>query len=302
MSDFDIQSYLKERQKLVNRYLEERVPPSVPPAATLYEAMNYSLAAGGKRLRPILTLASWEICRGQGETLKYPQEVLAAACALEMIHTYSLIHDDLPAMDDDDLRRGKPTSHKIYGEAIAILAGDSLLTEAFATLASASTDQPQTLLRVISEIASASGGRGMAGGQVLDLQAESKKIDLKDLETLHRYKTGCLIHVACRVGGELAGGQAEQLEALDTYGQCIGLAFQIADDVLDVEGGTEQLGKTAGADAAHHKSTYASLLGIENSKKRARQQIDHAIAALRVFGSRAEPLESLARYIIARTS
>lgn len=310
MSLFDLKNYMSIRQELVNQYLQERVPPSAQPAGRLYEAMNYSLAAGGKRLRPILTLASWEACRGEAcrgggasDSLPaYPQEVLAAACALEMIHTYSLIHDDLPAMDDDDLRRGKPTNHIAFGEATAILAGDSLLTEAFATLAAADTADPCTLLKVIQQIATASGGHGMAGGQVLDLQAEGQEIDLAALEQLHRYKTGCLIQVSCHVGGELAQATTEQLKALDRYGSSIGLAFQIADDVLDVEGGTEELGKTAGADAAHHKNTYVSVLGLEAAKKKARDQIDQALSALQVFTPAAEPLQALAQYIISRTS
>lgn len=304
MSSFDIKSYLKLRQELVNRYLHERVPQSAPPAPRLYEAMDYSLRAGGKRLRPILVMAAWDACKGEGsdKSFLYPQQVIMAACALEMIHTYSLIHDDLPAMDDDELRRGKPTNHTVYGEAVAILAGDSLLSEAFATLATATTEHPEILLHVIAMIAQASGARGMAGGQVLDLEAERQKIDLDALESLHRHKTGCLIRVACRVGGELAEAGPEKLEALDSYGQCIGLAFQIADDVLDVEGGTEELGKTAGADAAHGKNTYPSILGIAASKQKARQLTDQAIGALSIFGDHGHPLKAIAQYIIARTS
>lgn len=308
MSRFDLKSYLSIRQRLINQYLQERVPPSAQPATRLYEAMHYSLAAGGKRLRPVLTLAAWEACQ-MGETVsgslaepRYPADVMAAACALEMIHTYSLIHDDLPAMDDDDLRRGQPTNHIAFGEATAILAGDSLLTEAFATLAAADTASPRTLLSVIRQIATASGAHGMAGGQVLDLQAEGQEINLSELETLHRFKTGCLIQVSCRVGGELAQASTEQLDALDRYGESIGLAFQIADDVLDVEGGTEELGKTAGADAAHHKNTYVSVLGLDAAKKKARDQIDQALSALQVFDPPAEPLVALAHFIISRTS
>lgn len=296
---FNLEIYLNERQALVNRYLQERVPQTAQPAPVLYQAMNYSLSAGGKRLRPILVMAAWEACRGEG---KYPEAVLAAACALEMIHTYSLIHDDLPAMDDDDLRRGKPTNHKVYGEATAILAGDALLTEAFVTLASVRTEQPEVMLRVIAKIARASGAQGMVGGQVLDLEAEGKKILEQELETLHRFKTGCLLHVSCVTGGELAGADEQQLEALDHYGQNIGLAFQIADDVLDVEGGTEQLGKTAGADAAHRKNTYPSVLGLAQSKRQEQDLVDKAVKALASFGERGAPLVAIAQYIIARES
>jgi geranylgeranyl diphosphate synthase type II len=299
---FELKQYLKERQDLVNRYLQERVPTKAPPAPIIFEAMNYSLSAGGKRLRPILVLASWEACSRQNDLPKYPEDVMAAACALEMIHTYSLIHDDLPAMDDDDLRRGKPTNHKVYGEATAILAGDALLSEAFAALATAMSDDSDAMLRVIAKIASASGAQGMAGGQVLDLQAEGQKITPEELETLHRYKTGCLIHVSCIAGGELAGASAEQMQALDTYGMNIGLAFQIADDILDVEGGTEQLGKTVGADAAHDKNTYPSVLGINQSKQKEQALIDNAVVALTPFGPHAEPLSTIARYIISRSS
>jgi len=306
MASFDLKKYMKKRQELVNRYLLERVPPAAPPAPHLYEAMNYSLAAGGKRLRPILVMAAWDVCRGSDQadskSVNYPAEIVAAACALEMIHTYSLIHDDLPAMDDDDLRRGKQTNHKVFGEATAILAGDSLLTEAFSTLAAVESKHPSVLLRVIAQIAEASGARGMAGGQVLDLEAEDQPIDLDSLETLHRHKTGCLIQVSCRAGAELAGAGDEQLAAIDSYGRSIGLAFQIADDVLDVEGVSDELGKTAGADAAHHKSTYPALLGLQASKEKGQEQIDAAVKALEIFGDAALPLASIARYIVSRTS
>lgn len=302
MGAFDLKTYLAERQALINQELITEVPDISPPAPRLFESMSYSLNAGGKRLRPILVLASWEACRGEDAKLDYPPDVMAAACALEMIHTYSLIHDDLPAMDDDDLRRGKPTNHKVFGDAMAILAGDALLTEAFARLASVETSHPHRLLKVVSQIAEASGAHGMAGGQVLDLQAEGKDLAPEELEKLHRHKTGRLIQVACIAGGELAEGNSSQLAGLDTYGRCIGLAFQIADDVLDVEEGTEQLGKTAGADVAHNKSTYPSVLGVEASKKKATSLIEEAIAALKVFDKRAPALEAIAHYIIERRS
>ncbi len=302
----ELSKYLEPRQALINRYLEERVPKLAPPAPLLYEAMHYSLCAGGKRMRPVLVLASWEACSGispETETLpKYPEAVLTAACALEMIHTYSLIHDDLPAMDDDDLRRGVPTNHKVYGEATAILAGDALHSEAFASLAAAPTDNPAALLRVLAEVAQASGAQGMAGGQVLDLQAEGQKISAEELENLHRHKTGCLLGVCCVAGGELAGANEEQMHALESYGQNIGLAFQIADDILDVEGGTEELGKVTGADAAHHKSTYPSLLGLDESKHLEEALIETAVKSLEPFGDAGSALVSIAQFIISRKS
>ncbi len=303
----ELKKYLKPRQELVNRYLEEQVPKASSPAPILYEAMNYSLSAGGKRLRPILVLAAWEACKGDKVAInnglpKYPEAVVAAACALEMIHTYSLIHDDLPAMDDDDLRRGVPTNHKKFGEATAILAGDALLTEAFAALATVPTDDSDVMLRVIGQIARASGAQGMAGGQVLDLQAEGKTIEPEALEHLHRHKTGCLLHVSCIAGGELAGANKEQRQALDTYGKNIGLAFQIADDILDVEGGTEELGKTAGADAVHNKNTYPSLLGLDQSKHLAEALIETAVSSLEPLGGSSAALAAIATYIIARKS
>jgi geranylgeranyl diphosphate synthase, type II len=300
MSHFDLKKYLRSRQALINQSLARKVPPADHPAPTLFEAMNYSLCAGGKRLRPVLVLASWEACTQKDGD--YPELVIASACALEMIHTYSLIHDDLPAMDDDDLRRGKATNHKIYGEAMAILAGDSLLTEAFDQISQTHSDDPQTVLRVVALIARASGARGMAGGQVLDLQAEGRKLTREDLEKLHCYKTGCLIHASCVVGAELSKATKEQKDALDAYGKNIGLAFQIADDVLDVEGGTDALGKTAGADAAHDKPTYASILGVDASKKKAKALIESAITNLEVFEDSAEPLRQIARYIVERKS
>lgn len=300
MSPFELTPYLAHRQQLIDRFLFQRIPKDSVPAPSLFEAMRYSLEAGGKRLRPILMLAAWEACTAS--TDPYPDVLLRVACALEMIHTYSLIHDDLPAMDNDDLRRGRPTNHRVFGEATAILAGDALLTEAFALLAAGESGDPHTLLQVIRQIAEASGGLGMAGGQALDLQAAGKEISPQELETLHRHKTGCLIHVACVVGGELASGNREQLAALDRYGQAVGLAFQIADDILDVEGGTEELGKTAGADAAHGKKTYPSVVGLPASKQKAQALVAEATGALRSFGESANPLRAIASYIVERRS
>ncbi|KAB2842432.1 polyprenyl synthetase family protein, partial [bacterium] len=226
--------------------------------------------------------------------------VLAAACALEMIHTYSLIHDDLPAMDDDDLRRGQPTNHKVFGEAIAILAGDSLLTEAFFTIAEAAKpEQAAAALEVIRRIAQASGSRGMAGGQAVDLLSEKKKISVAELERLHRHKTGKLIQVSIEAGALLAGADKRQFESLSRFGECIGLSFQIADDVLDIEGG-EEIGKDIGSDVANEKATYPALLGLEESKRLAHQLTAEALGVLGDFDAKADPLREIARYVVYR--
>ena len=254
----------------------------------LTEAVRYSLFAGGKRLRPALVLGAADIVSGEDAC------ALPAACALEMIHTYSLIHDDLPAMDDDDLRRGKPTLHKIHGEAIAILAGDALLTMAFDILAEAGK------IQVIREIAQAAGAAGMVGGQVIDLQSEGKQIPLASLRRLHACKTGALIRVAVRSGAMLAGATAEQIAALTCYGEKIGLAFQIVDDILDITGTEADLGKPIGSDEANEKSTYPSLLGLEPSRTLARETIQDAIATLEPFGNKADSFRQLARFIVER--
>lgn len=254
----------------------------------LVEAMAYSLFAGGKRLRPGLALGACELICGDDTP------ALPAACAIEMIHTYSLIHDDLPAMDDDDLRRGMPTCHVKFGEAMAILAGDTLMTMAFDVLA----DTGRT--DVIREIARASGVNGMAGGQILDLEAEENPVDLAGLQAIHRAKTGALIRCSVRSGGMLGGADANQLDALTRYGEAIGLAFQIADDVLDIVGNEADIGKPVGSDAKQHKVTYPVLVGIDESRRLATEAMDEAIAALDLFGGDADTLRDLARYIVVR--
>jgi len=254
----------------------------------LVEAMAYSLFAGGKRLRPGLALGACELLCGDDTP------ALPAACAIEMIHTYSLIHDDLPAMDDDDLRRGMPTCHVKFGEAMAILAGDTLMTMAFDVLA----DTGRT--DVIREIARASGVNGMAGGQILDLEAEENPVDLAGLQAIHRAKTGALIRCSVRSGGMLGGADAAQLDALTRYGEAIGLAFQIADDVLDIVGNEADIGKPVGSDAKQHKVTYPVLVGIDESRRLATEAMDEAIAALDLFGGGADTLRDLARYIVVR--
>jgi geranylgeranyl diphosphate synthase type II len=255
---------------------------------TLREAMHYSLFAGGKRLRPALALGAAAIVSGDDAA------AMPAACAIEMIHTYSLIHDDLPAMDDDDLRRGKPTSHKVYGEAVAILAGDALLTMAFDVAAQSGSP------RIVSEIARAAGAEGMVGGQVIDLMSEDKHLTLDELRHLHACKTGALIRASVRCGAILGGADDAQLDALTRYGEHIGLAFQIADDILDVVGTTEALGKQVGSDEANLKSTYPALLGLDRARQLADEAVADALAALEPFGPEADTFRALAQYIVDR--
>lgn len=262
--------------------------------ARLVESMDYSLTAGGKRLRPTLILESAIACGGEGN-----RSALAAAGAMELIHTFSLVHDDLPAMDDDDLRRGRPTNHKVYGEAMAILAGDAMVTLAFEAIA---TDaEPAKGVRLILELASCAGPEGMIGGQVLDIDGENKQLDLPGLQQIHRMKTGALLTCSCRLGAIAAGATSGQLEALTGYGRNIGLAFQIVDDILDVTSTPEQLGKATQKDASSGKNTYPSLLGLEGSRAAAKKALADGLNELAGFGPSAENLRELARFIVART-
>ena len=297
---FDLKAYLDEKRVLVDRALETYFPQPKGPASDLIKAMRYSLFAGGKRLRPILCMAGAEAV-SPGATAGL--EVLPVACALELIHTYSLIHDDLPAMDNDDLRRGKPTNHKVFGEALAILAGDGLLTEAFYLMSRTDImkglDQ-DALTRTIGLIAKASGHEGMVGGQALDIQTEGKSVELSTLEFIHTRKTGALIEASVTAGALLAGGKEAQMERISVYGLSIGHAFQISDDILDVEGDTVLLGKRAGADERRGKNTYPALLGLQGSKEMQEKLVKLAIEALDPFDHRAEPLRQIARYIIQR--
>ena len=299
---FELVRYLKERASLVERSLAAAVPQSEGPSARLDEAMRYSLLDGGKRLRPILALAS---CEAVGGAL---DDALAFACALEMIHTYSLIHDDLPAMDDDDLRRGKPTNHKVFGEALAILAGDGLLTKAFEAAAHNAAElklNGAACAELVRLIAFGAGAEGMVGGQVADLAAEgmtkklSKAAAARMLEAVHRRKTGALIIASLDAGALLAGASKTKREALCSYGECVGLAFQIADDVLDVVGDKKKLGKK-GSDRDNDKLTYASLYGVDGARAKARALVEMAHAHLKSFGARAAVLHELADYIIER--
>ncbi|MGA9771884.1 MAG: polyprenyl synthetase family protein [Blastocatellia bacterium] len=293
-----ITNYLARRAEEVNEWLDLYVPTVTSPPEQLHRAMRYSLLAGGKRLRPVLVLAAGEALSAATEDLK------RAACAIEMIHTYSLIHDDLPAMDNDDLRRGHPTCHKAFGEAVAILAGDALLTLAFRLLASDSPPRnPERQVRVIYEFAAAAGSTfGMIGGQMADIENEGRPVDSRTLEQIHLSKTGALISAAVAVGGIIAGAEDETVERLRAYGRCIGLAFQIADDILDVTSTSEQLGKTPGKDQAANKATYPAIHGLDASKARAIELVDEAVELATGLGVDAPVLEDLARFIIARTS
>ncbi len=292
----DIKAYLRERRGLVDSFLRSYFDDSVIPAS-LGETMAYSVFAGGKRVRPLLAIASYEACGGKtGDIIPY-------ASALELIHTYSLIHDDLPAMDDDDLRRGKPTSHKVFGEGMAILAGDALSTEAFYLLSNTyppSNVRVRDVLRVIREVALAAGAHGMVGGQVQDILSEGREMDEEDLAFIHAHKTGALITVSVRMGAILGKAGKRKIKALTVFGENIGLAFQIIDDLLDVRGDSSNLGKPTGSDKKNRKLTYPGLYGIDSSMKKAEDLLQTAISALAPFSAGADPLRELARYILSR--
>jgi geranylgeranyl diphosphate synthase type II len=295
----EITTYLNEQRQRVEDRLAALMLEPAGAFAQHIESMRYSLFVGGKRIRPILCLAAAEAVNNNEQTC---QRALPVACALECIHTYSLIHDDLPAMDDDDLRRGKPTNHTIFGEAAAILAGDGLLTFAFDLLSSpvsAALADP-VRLRIIQTVARAAGSLGMVGGQSLDMIYAGKQVGYEILRSIHRSKTGALITASVTCGALVAGASDEQEEALKTYGDHIGLAFQIVDDLLDVEATTEQLGKPAGSDIKSDKVTYPSLFGRETSRTMAREAVQEAVAALAAFDHQAEPLRALANYIVNR--
>ena len=290
---FEFAAYLEAARLRVEAALDASLGPERPES--LREAMRYSLLAGGKRLRPILCLASCELAGGQSE------QALPTAVALEMIHTMSLIHDDLPAMDNDDLRRGRPTSHKVFGEAKAILAGDALLTRAFEMVALRSPEVPaERLLRVVGELSLASGAPGLVGGQVVDLECEGRTVDLETLEYIHLHKTGALLRACVLSGALIAGASEPLLAALATYARGIGLAFQIIDDILDVTASSEVLGKTAGKDLAADKTTYPKLLGLEESRRRADGLVAEAKQSLAPWSHQAAPLLALADYITSR--
>ncbi len=294
---FNLEAYLKTRKEMVDEALGRYLPGEDHFPPVIFKSVRYSVFAGGKRLRPILCLAAAEAVGGGRET------VLPAACALEFIHTYSLIHDDLPAMDDDDYRRGKLTNHKVFGEDIAILAGDALLTEAFHLLSGkelAGRAPAERLLALIHEVSEAAGFFGMVGGQVVDVESEGKTVDLTTLKEIHSRKTGAMIRVSVRAGAVLAGADDDKVRALTEYGSHAGLAFQIADDILDVEGDRELLGKETGADSSRRKATYPALLGVETSREKARDLVERAVGALASFDEKADPLRMMARYMVER--
>ncbi len=288
----------EEQWKSRRRRIEEALPMELEAGGTLdptlAESMAYSLMAGGKRLRPVLLMAAADAAGARGE------DYLTAACALEMIHTYSLIHDDLPAMDNDDTRRGKPTNHVVYGAGMATLAGDGLLTRAFEVLLRQKGVSPETLLRVAREVAAAAGANGMVGGQAMDIVSEGGKIDMDTLRQLHLGKTGALFRASIRSGAILAGASEEALAALTAYAEAFGLAFQITDDILDVVGDAEQIGKPVGSDEKNRKSTYVSLTSLEEARRLARQAVDEAAAALAPLGDKAQFLRELAEFLISR--
>ena len=292
---FDLKGYLSDRQQRVEAALDGALPVVYPE--TIYESMRYSLLAGGKRLRPVLCLATCELMGG-AEPM-----AMATACALEMIHTMSLIHDDLPAMDNDDYRRGKLTNHKVYGDDVAILAGDALLAYAFEHVACKTVGvPPERILRVVAGLGRAVGAEGLVGGQVVDLASEGNPdITVETLTYIHTHKTGALLEISVTAGAILAGADEAAISTLSDYAKCIGLAFQIVDDVLDITTTSEELGKSAGKDLVAQKATYPSLWGIEESRRQAQQLIDQAKAAVAPLGSGSQPLLALADYIVART-
>ena len=299
MSAFDLEAYLNDRRQLVDAALDRFLPSEDTPPPSVHRAMRYSVLAGGKRLRPILVIAGAELVGVQSS------RVMPTACAFEMIHTYSLIHDDLPAMDDDDYRRGRLTNHKVFGDAIAILAGDALLTLAFqlvAQNAALTGVDAKVVCDVVAEIAGAAGTLGMVGGQVVDIESEGKTITPEALEYIHIHKTAALLRASLSVGARLGGADAAALAAVGEAGQSLGLAFQIVDDILDVEGSLETLGKTAGSDERKQKVTYPALHGIEASRREARRLIERTKSRLAVFGARSAPVCALADFVVERKS
>ncbi len=290
-----VTEYFHAKVPLIEEWLDRLLPSTTEIPQIIHEAMRYSVFAGGKRLRPMLTLATGEVFSGAHA------ELLPAACALEMVHTYSLIHDDLPAMDNDTLRRGRPTCHIVFGEAMAILAGDALLTQAFRTLSTQGGANDAVRLRVVAEVAEAAGTvRALIGGQALDLQSEGRDVDSGELEEIHLAKTGALIRCAVRIGAIIGRASEPELVQLTTYAESCGLAFQIADDLLDETASSEELGKTAGKDAKRKKATYTTLYGIDGARKRAAELCEEAVSAVRSLGRETVALEDIARFIVAR--
>src|SRR3990172_799798 len=288
----NITAYLNDKKKAVDDFLDQALPPESAPPQNLHRAMRYSLFAGGKRVRPILAIAAFEAVGGKSKA------IVPVASSLELIHTYSLIHDDLPAMDNDDYRRGKPTNHKVFGEALAILAGDGLLTLAFELLSQdriARKIPPKTLVQIVQELAQGAGHLGMIGGQVADIESEGKTVSRTELEHIHSHKTAALIRAALRIGGLFGGAQKADLAALTQYGEDVGLAFQVVDDVLDVIGTQEEMGKDVQSDSSRNKKTYPAFFGVEQSMQKAEALMQRAVKGLERFGKRADPLREIAR-------
>lgn len=289
-----LKAYLTSRQSLVEKALNGFLPKATVKPTTIHKAMRYSLFAGGKRLRPILCMAAAEACGGE------PSKAIPASCAVECIHTYSLIHDDLPCMDNDDFRRGKPTSHKVFGEGVAVLAGDALLTIAFEILAHAEGSARYKIPALIKELSSASGSHWLIGGQVADLEGEGEKINGPQLKFIHQAKTAALLTASIRLGAMSANATEAKLANLTAFGQNLGLAFQVIDDILDVTQTSEKLGKSAGKDVAAQKATYPAIFGLEKSRKEANRLTEAALAALEPFGAKAAILRSIADYLLQR--
>lgn len=291
----NIKEYLAEKKAVIDAALDEILPAEDVKPQTIHKAMRYSVFAGGKRLRPILVMASAEAVGGKGN------DVLPAACALEMIHSYSLIHDDLPAMDDDDYRRGMLTNHKVFGEAMAILAGDALLTHAFYVLSHCLKYFPaESVNQVVGEVSKAAGTFGMVGGQVVDIESEGKNISREELDYIHENKTAALFVASVRTGGILAGANSVQMDALTDYARHLGLAFQITDDILDITGDSGKLGKNTGSDTRKKKVTFPLLYGLEESRKMALDESRKAGEIVRTLGNRAKPLEEIVLYLVSR--
>ncbi|MCC0632004.1 polyprenyl synthetase family protein [Clostridioides sp. ZZV15-6388] len=292
----EFKQHLKEKASFIEDVLKEYMPKEEGYQKTVIEAMNYSLSAGGKRLRPILTLEACKVVGGNEE------EAIPFAIAIEMIHTYSLIHDDLPALDNDDLRRGRPTNHKVYGEAMGILAGDALLNYAFEVMLAGSINKenPEKYLKAINEIAKGAGIYGMIGGQVVDVESENKQIEKEKLDYIHMNKTAAMMVGCMRAGATIGGANSEQMEEITKYAKNIGLSFQIVDDILDIVGDEAKLGKKVGSDIENHKSTYPSLLGLDKSKEIAHNLIDEAKKSIEKLSDNVDFLKGLAEYIIDR--
>lgn len=292
----ELKSYLSAKRDAVDRALDSFLPKETEMPATLHKAMRYSLFAGGKRLRPILCLAACEAICGNDKP------AMPLACALELIHTYSLVHDDLPCMDDDDLRRGRPTCHKVFGEGVAVLTGDALLTQAFEVAAQTTPSATFTSAEMLLELARASGSLWLIAGQVMDVEAEGKPVNAEQLRAIHERKTAALLGVSVRLGAMAGGASQEQMSTMSKFGYCIGLAFQIIDDILDVTATEEEMGKSVRADAEHDKATYPKILGLEKSRSEAKRLTDEALAALKFFDTKADKLREIASYMLSRTN